>query len=202
MPARPNPPYPVFFSYAHITGGDFDDNPNLAFHRFFEDIGKMLYHLTTFRMDVAFADVSLRTGDAFQKVLFERLAQFRVFVPLLSVRYFDSVWCGREWASFEKRCEQMGKSSYPPIVPILWNGLNDLSLPEWFTDRHLFDDSTHDALYRQHGLFGLQLLHGEDYKAVVYDLARRIGAVSKSADLPDGVPDELRDLPPRFGGYP
>jgi hypothetical protein len=94
----------------------------------------------------------------------------------------------------------MGKSSYPPIVPILWNGLDDLSLPEWFTDRHLFDDSTHDALYRQHGLFGLQLLHGEDYKAVVYDLARRIGGVSKSADLPDGDPDELRDLPLRFGG--
>ena len=78
----------------------------------------------------------------------------------------------------------------------------DLSLPEWFTNRHLFDDSTHDALYGRHGLFGLQLLHGDDYKAVVYDLARRISAVSKSADLPDGDPDELRDLPPRFGGSP
>lgn len=200
MPALPNPPYPVFFSYAHISGGDFDDNPNLAFHRFFEDIGKMLYHLTTFRADVAFADISLRAGDTFQDVLFERLAQFQVFVPVLSLRYFESKWCGREWAAFEKRCEKLGTSSYPPIVPILWNGLGDLSLPQWFTEQHLFDDPTQAPMYRQHGLFGLQLLHGNEYQTTVYDLARRIGSVSKSADLPDGDPDELRTLPPRFGG--
>jgi hypothetical protein len=190
----------VFFSYAHITGGDFDDNPNQSFHDFFDDIGKMLYHLTNFRLDVAFADVSLRTGDAFQDVLFERLAHFQVFVPILSLRYFESEWCGREWAAFEKRCEKMGTAGYPPIVPILWNGLGDLSLPRWFTDQHLFDDPTHGPKYRQHGMFGLQLLHADHYRATVYDLARRIGSVAKSADLPDGEPDELRTLPPRFGG--
>ncbi|WP_194892926.1 TIR domain-containing protein [Catenulispora pinisilvae] len=202
MPARPNPPYPVFFSYAHIAGGDFDENPNRAFHTFFDDIGKMLYHLTTFGTDVAFADTSMRAGDSFQKVLFERLAQFRVFVPLLSLRYFESEWCGREWAAFEKRCKELGPASYPPIVPILWNGLEDLSLPEWFTERHLFDDSTQDSLYREHGFFGLQVLYRDDYHAMVYDLARRIGQVSKSADLPDGDPEQLRILPPRFGGSP
>lgn len=199
MLARARPAYPVFFSYAHIQPGDFDDNPNRAFHQFFDDIGKMLYHLTPFGVDVAFADVSLRTGDAFANVLFQRLAQFRVFVPLLSLGYFESKWCGREWAAFEKRCE-LSNTAYPPIVPILWNGQSDLELPQWFTERHLFDDSTHDPLYQLHGLFGLQLVDPAAYKRIIYDLARRIGQVAKAADLSDGDPDVLSALPPWYGG--
>ena len=193
-------PYPVFFSYAHIAGGDFDENPNRAFQRFFEDISKMLYHLTTFRMDVAFADISLHSGDAFQNVLFQRLSQFRAFVPILSTRYFENEWCGREWAAFERRSQRQGSGSYPPIVPILWNGLDDLDLPQWFTEQHLFDDSTHDALYRQHGIFGLQIRQRDEYNAVVYDLARRISAVIRTSYLPEVDPEELRRLPPFFGG--
>lgn len=198
MQARARPAYPVFFSYAHVKEGGFGVNPNQRFHRAFKDIKTMLYHLTSFSEDVAFADVNMRTGDSFAEVLFERLAQFRVFVPLLSIGYFDSVWCGREWAAFNKRCENL--KTYPPIVPILWNGLNDLSLPKWFTEKHLFDDPTHDSLYREHGLFGLQALFENEYNATIYDLARRIGQVSNSTELPHGDPDELTRLPPYFGG--
>lgn len=200
MGAASGPSYPAFFSYAHVPGGHFDAAPNRYYHQFFKDVCANLYHLTDYADDVAFADTSLRVGDPFSDILFERLAQFRVFVPILSLRYFESKWCGYEWAAYEYRVKENPERSLNPIIPILWNAKSSLKLPDWLMEQRLIDDSTLPPRYGELGMFGLLNSEPDLYRSTVYALAERIAKAMQASHLEDGDPKILHTLPPRFGG--
>lgn len=75
-----------------------------------------------------FLDTTIDLGRKWPDELREALRTARVFVPLLSPAFFDSEFCGKEWAAFQQRLAAQGD---PPLVlPVLFVPETDLrSIP-------------------------------------------------------------------------
>jgi hypothetical protein len=104
------------------------------------------------------------------------LAGCRVFVPLLSAKYFANEWSRHE-LEMVKRRDDMARRDVPfglsAIVPVLWDAATDIALPPWATDLPWRDERL-GGDYLELGLRGLRDQDREHYHRVAFHIARRI----------------------------
>ncbi|WP_030744879.1 toll/interleukin-1 receptor domain-containing protein [Streptomyces sp. NRRL F-5135] len=71
--------------------------------------------------------VSLKLGSGWRPQLVDALRTTRVLVALLSDDYFDSEWCGREWAVMTERIRRATPPGGPEpvaVLPLFWVPVN------------------------------------------------------------------------------
>ncbi|MET7988482.1 TIR-like protein FxsC [Streptomyces sp. NPDC005281] len=200
-----NRPY-FFLSYAHTpSSGSSAGDPDHWVSAFFRDLCDHIMALTDLPAGLAagFMDREMRSGDGWPERLAENLAACRVFVPLLSPRYFTSEMCGREWYAFSERVLQARSSGAfgpaSPIVPALWTRVEYAQLPD--SVRHLQVVSAEFGKpYMDSGLYGLIKLNRlrDEYEETVFRLAQRIVQTAQEFSLPAGVPRAYERTPSAF----
>lgn len=113
--------YWFFFSYAHADQDDF-------LNTFYNNLAKEVRGLTGAKEpESGFIDRNgIEHGADWDKTLEKALQSCRVFVPIYTPSYFNSVYCGKEFNVFRdrlhKQLKQQGSdASDPLILPVLWN---------------------------------------------------------------------------------
>ncbi|MGW2050264.1 TIR-like protein FxsC [Streptomyces sp. NPDC001858] len=167
-------------SYAHTPTSDFDDaDPNRWVHQLFRDLCGHIRNLTSLPEPIGFMHRSLGAAHRWNHDLADSLAGCRVFVPLYSPRYFNSVWCSKEWSAFAQRTAgfraEDRRGAPGAIVPALWTPVEARRIPE--PARYIqYLPPELDDRYRAYGLYGLMKLsaYRNHYQRAVFELARRI----------------------------
>lgn len=160
--ASDDQPY-FFLSYAHTPRvGNGGGDPDHWVCVLYQDLCSTIMQLTDLPADVpaGFMDREMSSGDGWPHVLSENLARCRVFVPLLSRRYFASEMCGREWYAFNERqlqVQAVDGREVSAIVPALWTGIDYTQLPDSVRHLHL-DHSSFGDRYATNGIYGLMKL--------------------------------------------
>jgi FxsC-like protein len=110
-----------FFSYAHADDTEF-------LRKFYKDLNSEVRQLVGVpNEEVSFFDRnSISHGSTWDATLETGLKNCRVFVPLYSPSYFESLYCGKEFAVFRERLHaqltsQGSQIADPLILPVLWN---------------------------------------------------------------------------------
>jgi FxsC-like protein len=110
-----------FFSYAHADDTEF-------LRRFYRDLNEEVRQLVGVpKEEISFLDRnSISHGATWDTTLETGLKNCRVFVPLYSSSYFESEYCGKEFAAFRERLHahltsQGSTVADPLILPVLWN---------------------------------------------------------------------------------
>jgi len=197
-------PY-FFLSYARTPWNDpGGPNPDYWARRFYRELcNEILQHTSLphgFRP--GFMDVDLEAGVEWDQRLARELATCRVFVPLYSRRYFQSVQCGKEWAAFDlrRRSYMNGRNDLlEVIVPAYWVPVPDYEIPDIAKPIQY----THPDLgpyYQEHGLYAMMKIRRfrDHYKMAVYALARRIIDVAERVRLPHGEPVDYSAIKSAF----
>lgn len=163
-----------FFSYSRKDAGP-------ALDRFFRDLSARAGK-TGFR-DTA----SIEVGTRWSRSLDEALRTCQAFVAVYSPAYFESQNCGKEWTAFRSRYEErMVTDDEPPplIIPVLWKGRGELSLPPAAQEVQYHQESLPD-IYVEKGL--LSLLQDPateaDYSRIVDTLAVKMAAAITGHEL-------------------
>ncbi|MEC3997753.1 TIR-like protein FxsC [Actinacidiphila sp. DG2A-62] len=198
-------PY-FFLSYAHTPRPDSNvQDPDMWVGRLYQDLCDHVLALTNIGpgAPVGFMDRDIRSGEGWSERLAESLATCRVFVPLFSPRYFDSVHCGKEWFAFAQRAltdGARGNRVSEAIVPALWVPVPPNRLPS-AAERLQFNHSALGDTYATEGLYGLIKLSmfRSAYELAVYELAKRIVKVAQSGGVGPGQPVNYRLIPSAFG---
>jgi hypothetical protein len=200
---------PLFFlSYAHSAHGRGQitlREPNRFFFQFFDDLSENVGELVSRPpgSDPGFIDKSMSGGVHWRSELIEAIGTCQVFVALLSVRYFRSPWCSREWYAFSQR-QVVNLAGTPAdrhavIVPVLWAPIPDDRFPVVVSNLQIFapiglPDPGIAAQYLREGVVGLmQMGQQVAYQAVVWRLAQHIARLHYSHRVEPRVfkPDEL-----------
>ncbi|GAA3502786.1 hypothetical protein GCM10019016_098950 [Streptomyces prasinosporus] len=202
--ASDDQPY-FFLSYAHTPrvgpgGGD----PDHWVHVLYRDLCNHIMALTDLPAGVpaGFMDREMSSGDGWPQKLSENLARCRVFVPLLSPRYFTSEMCGREWYAFHERqvrVKAVDGRETSAIVPALWTRVDYAQLPDSVRHIHL-DHATFGERYATNGIYGLIKLSRlrDEYEETVLTLAQRIVQVAEQTPLPPSRPRDYEHTPSAF----
>jgi hypothetical protein len=127
------------------------------------------------------------TGREDQSGTLSALASCRIFVPLVSERYFRDGLCRAEWTSFERRDEVL-RAHHPlslsAIVPVQWEPVSEADVPEWASG-HLITDPTPGLAGEGRSLRALMAENSPAYPNAAYRIARHIQQVAESrADAP------------------
>ncbi|MFF7838537.1 TIR-like protein FxsC [Streptomyces ossamyceticus] len=199
-----NRPY-FFLSYAHTPAwGPGDGDPDHWVHVLFRDLCGHIMALTDLPAGspAGFMDREMRSGEGWPDKLSENLATCRVFVPLLSPRYFTSEMCGREWYAFTERivrAKAAGAKDLPAIVPALWTHVRFDQLPDSVRHIHI-DHSSFGERYLTQGIYGLIKLNRlrDEYDEAVFTLAQRIVRVAHESPLPSSRPRPYESTPSSF----
>ncbi|MDN3288488.1 TIR-like protein FxsC [Streptomyces thermocarboxydus] len=197
-------PY-FFLSYAHTPRvGNGGGDPDHWVRNFYRDLCNTIMVLTDLPAHVpaGFMDREMSSGDGWPQVLSENLARCRVFVPLLSRRYFASEMCGREWYAFHERqlrVQAVDGREVSAIVPALWTGIDHTQLPDSVRHIHL-DHSSFGDRYATNGIYGLMKLRRlrDEYEETVYTLAQRIVQVAEQTALLPSRPRDYEHTPSAF----
>ncbi|AUG79185.1 hypothetical protein CFP65_4438 [Kitasatospora sp. MMS16-BH015] len=186
-------PY-FFLSYAHTpraTGRGAGD-PDHWVRKLYDDLCEAVLVLTDLPAgaQVGFMDQSMHQGERWAERLSKELAGCRVFVPLYSPRYFNSLACGQEWHSFTRRPvfpARAGSDLTTAIVPVLWVATGQYALPKVASDLQ-FNHSSFGADYAAEGLYALMKLSyfQASYELAVHRLAKRIVEVADETVIPVG----------------
>ncbi|MEU2774303.1 TIR-like protein FxsC [Streptomyces sp. NPDC007162] len=203
-PADRSGPY-FFLSYARTPSwGSEGGDPDHWVHLLFRDLCEHIMALTDLPAgsQVGFMDRTLRTGESWSEALSMSLATCRVFVPLLSPRYFSNEMCGREWYAFNERvvrAKAAGARDALGMVPALWTRVDFEQLPDSARRLHL-DFSSFNQRYENNGLYGLIKLSRlrDDYDEAVFELSERIVRVAHESRLPPSRPPVFEELPSAF----
>jgi FxsC-like protein len=131
------------------------------------------------------------------------LARCRVFVPLVSRRYFASEDCGKEWFAFTRRPpvgSPRDRTVAGAIIPALWVPVDTRYLPP--VARAM--DFIHPDLggcYAAHGFYGLIKLtkYRDAYEQAVEGLARLITRAAAESPVARGSLDYDASLVSAFG---
>ncbi|MET9154436.1 TIR-like protein FxsC [Streptomyces griseoflavus] len=202
--ASDDQPY-FFLSYAHTPrvgpgGGD----PDHWVHVLYRDLCNHIMALTDLPAGAlaGFMDRDMSSGDGWPQKLSENLARCRVFVPLLSPRYFTSEMCGREWYAFHERqvrVKAVDGREISAIVPALWTRVDYAQLPDSVRHMHL-DHATFGERYATNGIYGLIKLSRlrDEYEETVLTLAQRIVQVAEQTPLPASRPRDYEHTPSAF----
>ncbi|MFI5701300.1 FxsC protein [Streptomyces xanthochromogenes] len=200
-------PY-FFLSHAPAGLGAGGGDPDLWVGRLFDDLCRGVAELTALPdgTPAGFMDRGPRPGTGWSEELGRSLASCRVFVPLLSPRYFASERCGKQWYAFAQRAIRHRAATDRPadaIVPALWVPVPNRQLPLSaaqldFDHRGLGERYATDGLY---GLIKLRLL-ADEYQRAVHHLARHIVGAARATRVGPGRPPDARTLPSAFGAAP
>jgi FxsC-like protein len=199
-------PY-FFLSYAHTPKHDpaDPDDPDAWVWTLYTDLCKHIMHLTDLQPGAkpGFMDRELQPGKIWPDALSQALATCRVFVPLYSHRYFESVQCGQEWYAFARRvldAEARGVRRAEAIIPAIWVPVEVDNMPEaaqsiQFRHRDLGDE------YVAHGFYGIMKLsrYQDAYQYAVYELARRIVRTAEDVLVKPGRSADYLTLESAFG---
>ncbi|MEV0161225.1 TIR-like protein FxsC [Nonomuraea fuscirosea] len=152
-------PGPIFFlSYARTSERAAPDRWVTEFYNELRDSVAAREGQRGRRQSVGFMDRSiLKEEDGWTAETRHALETCRVFVPLLSLRYFHSERCGKEWAAFTGRTHLTTRQHEDPlasIVPALWAPVPLSDLP---TEVHKIklDMAAFGIEYTKRGLYGL-----------------------------------------------
>jgi hypothetical protein len=175
---------PVFFlSYAHDGGRTSAENGSdrrveQLFIDLSEDLSQLISRPTG--AELGFFDRSMRSGASWRNEMFHALGTCQVFVALMSAPYFESEWCGWEWAAFAARATTSRKGSMPvgsSIVPVIWAPNLTERVPRAVAEIQHFKPRSEPEVrpYQENGLLGLQIMGRSDiYRSVVWQLARHV----------------------------
>lgn len=197
-------PY-FFLSYAHTPpwGPDSGD-PDHWVRVLYRDLCTHIMAITDLPagFPVGFMDREMRSGEGWPEKLAENLATCRVFVPLLSPRYFSSEMCGREWFAFNERmlrARATGAGGVSAVVPALWTRVDLSELPDSVRHVHL-DQAAWGSRYATGGIYGLIKLKRlrDEYEEIVLSLAQRIVDVARESQLPPDRPRDYESTPSAF----
>ncbi|MCG6495103.1 TIR-like protein FxsC [Kitasatospora sp. A2-31] len=200
-----SPPY-FFLSYAHTprAGARGAGDPNHWVRQLYRDLCEAVLQLTTVPagVPVGFMDESMHQGELWAERLSEELATCRVFVPLYSPRYFNSVPCGQEWYSFTRRPvypANFDSERTSGIVPVLWAPMSRYRLPEVASELQ-FNHASFGPDYATEGLYALMKLSyfRGAYELAVHRLARRIVEVAEETVIPVGRRLDFNSQPSAF----
>ncbi|MFE4973441.1 TIR-like protein FxsC [Kitasatospora sp. NPDC056651] len=199
-------PY-FFLSYAHTpkAGARGASDPNHWVRQLYRDLCEAVLQLTTVPDGVAvgFMDESMHQGELWAERLSGELATCRVFVPLYSPRYFNSVPCGQEWHAFTRRPVYPANLDYERtsgIVPVLWAPMSRYRLPDVASELQ-FNHTSFGPEYATEGLYALMKLSyfRAAYELAVHRLAARIVQVAEETVIPVGRRRlEFNTLPSAF----
>ncbi|MGW6916151.1 TIR-like protein FxsC [Kitasatospora sp. NPDC054939] len=198
-------PY-FFLSYAHTprAGVRGAGDPNLWVRKLFRDLCEAVLELTTVPAGapVGFMDEDMHQGELWADRLSEELATCRVFVPLYSPRYFNSVPCGQEWHSFTQRPvypATLESERTSGIVPVLWAPMARYKLPKVAGELQ-FNHASFGMDYVSEGLCALMKLsnYRASYELAVHRLARRIVEVAEETVIPVGRRLDFNAQPSAF----
>ncbi|MEO5878453.1 MAG: TIR-like protein FxsC [Streptosporangiaceae bacterium] len=177
-------PY-FFLSYARMRH-DSDPHPDKWIIKFFRDLCADISHLTGSENPGFMDQQQLRIGAEWSTELTEALATCKVFLPIYSPRYFNSEYCGREWAIFNRRLEKHAVGGPLPtaIIPAMWIPMDLDKLPMFAGTRQLSQPDLPQHYLRE-GLYGIMKLgkYREAYKETVLGLARAIVFTADSVRL-------------------
>lgn len=197
-------PY-FFLSYAPTPAYGGGTDPDMWVERLFRDLCGHVMTMTDLPAGApaGFMDREIRSGEGWSERMGEVLATCRVFVPLVSPRYFTSEMCGKEWYAFSQRAIHHSARSGRPseaIVPALWVPVPPTQLPGpaaslQYNHRDFGERYVSDGLY---GLIKLRLF-AEEYERAVHELAKRIVSVADTVGLDTGRPVDYRLAPSAFG---
>jgi len=218
LPAASQPPQPVramsasaedgpyfFLSYAHAPRGDDRDaeDQDVWVHQLFRDLCEYIANFTGLAPSkVGFMDRELRSGDQRPWRLSWNLANCRVFVPLYSRRYFQTVHCGKEWSAFRNRAgggSVQGSGRAETIVPALWSPVRAEQFPQAARSVQFEPRELGDA-YAEYGFFAIMKLSRfkDDYSWAVLRLARHIVEVAERTQVMPGPAMDFDSLPNAF----
>ncbi|GAA2140004.1 hypothetical protein GCM10009760_22810 [Kitasatospora kazusensis] len=198
-------PY-FFLSYAHTprAGTRGAGDPNHWVSKLYEDLTDAVLQITDLPdgAPVGFMDQSMHQGQLWAERLARELAVCRVFVPLYSPRYFNSVACGQEWHSFTQRPvypQKQTSERTSGIVPVLWVAMGQYQLPE-AAGKLQFNHSSFGPDYAAEGLYALMKLSyfRSEYELAVHRLAKRIVDVAAETVIPVGRPLDFQSQPSAF----
>jgi FxsC-like protein len=180
------PPY-FFVSYAR------QDVKEAAayFDRFLQDLEHEVSVLTGEPLEgLSFRDTDdIDVGKPWPDELVTALQTSRAFLPLYSMRYFQSPYCGKEWQAFQERwgkhVNAPGPTIPPLVLPVIWAPVewNELSLPAEIL-HHQYDHPELGPEYAAEGLRTLMRLYHSQYDVFVTRYARRLVAAVKHHPLP------------------
>jgi hypothetical protein len=175
-----DPRAPLFLlSYAHSPAAQTDR------HEFFDQLSLDVAELVSFPpgTEPGYIDRSIDPGTHWSADLREAVGTCQVFVAMLSARYFQSEWCGKEWYAFSRR-QIIGLSHPKPktqrmMLPVIWAGPIPSNLfPDAVGKVQRFSpDSLSSAMiaaYEREGILGLRKTDHSAYEAVIWKLAQHI----------------------------
>ncbi|MER7581940.1 TIR-like protein FxsC [Kitasatospora sp. NPDC097691] len=198
-------PY-FFLSYAHTpkAGARGAGDPNHWVRQLYRDLCEAVLQLTTVPdgVPVGFMDESMHQGELWADRLSDELASCRVFVPLYSPRYFNSVPCGQEWHAFTRRPvypANLDSERTSGIVPVLWAPMSRYRLPRVASELQ-FNHASFGPDYATEGLYALMKLSyfRSAYELAVHRLAARIVQVAEETVIPIGRRLEFNAQPSAF----
>jgi FxsC-like protein len=194
-------PYRFFFSYSW-------NNRTPALQRFYEDLAEEVRKRVGGDLEaVAFRDrVTMEAGSDWPTALLEALKTSQVLVPLLSVDYIQSDFCGKEFQVFAERTKDLadrirntnevnphsalpnpGPAPLPlSIRPVIWVPIPDsTTIPEPLSRLQWVDEGLPEV-YAERGLESLAKSRSnqDDYQAVVETIGERIVAAAAGDRLP------------------
>jgi len=185
--------YWFFLSYAR---NDANGYPHL--NQFYEDLTREVRRMApldanTSSSDIAFLDQSdIQTGDQWLRTLTEAIQTSRTLVCIYSRGYFNSEFCGKEFAGFQSRIDDYVSTNHsidtaPLIIPVLWDQPGRLPQPMPEAVRAI--QYTHDEfgeLYAKEGLLYIMRLqqHRDDYQRFLVRFADKVVQVAKAHELP------------------
>lgn len=194
-----------FLSYAHTSRGDVQgtEDPDIWVQQLFRDLCGYIAQITGLPVSrVGFMDRELRSGNEWPWRLSRSLATCRVFVPLYSRRYFQSVHCGKEWSAFRGRARNgaaQATSHAETIIPALWSPVRPDQFP-LAAKSILFDPRDFGEAYAEYGFFAIMKVKRfkDDYDWTVLHLARHIVDVAERTRVPPGPTIDYDALPSAF----
>ncbi|MER5883134.1 TIR-like protein FxsC [Streptomyces sp. NPDC001941] len=201
VPVRAAPWRPYFF-LSHAVPGRTEDEEHSRelLATFYGDLCAEVTAMTGAPAGsvVGFMDEGSGTASHWGDRRREALENCRVFVPLVSPRYFTSDWCGGEWWAFTRRAllhETATGRSARVVVPVPWIPVRPERVPsvaagvQW---QRLGGDDADPGLYE------LTRLRDQRYWLTVSGLARRIVTAAEAVDLPPGPATDTGALPGFF----
>ncbi|WP_344656398.1 TIR-like protein FxsC [Catenulispora subtropica] len=187
-------PY-FFLSYARMPPtndiGAFRGEADKDVIEFYQDLCTAIRHLAVVKpgAQAGYLDRAMGTATQWEVAVQEALATCRTFVALYKPAYFESTWCGREWAAFERRqqlAREAGSIAYDAIIPVLW--VDEASLPDPLPKAARpvqYEDAGQPDRYRTQGLWELRFgMYDHDYKRATIAIARTIVRIARSTQIP------------------
>ena len=194
-------PY-FFLSYARESNKT-DAGTDELVGSFFRELSQAVASLTghSSLAPLGFLDEPVERGANWEKEITDALTRCRVFVPLYSVQYFASDFCGKEWYAFQQRQDEYASrtgTAPTAIVPVLWSPVPYAQLPP--VARALqFDHYQRGPLDAMGGFAELAKTGSTtEFRRAISGLAKRIVGAAEHTAIPPGRDVDFQALPSAF----